>query len=108
MRLSTLMKVADALQEPLEELVSGLELSRREESELVGIAETDRRLLELLRAHRGELTATASQIAVMMGCSERAFWNAVDRQERACRLEIERRRGRGKSNTYRLRLKSWR
>lgn len=106
-RFSTLIKVADALQEPLEELVLGLGkgLEREAAVELVGIADTDRKLLELLGAHRGELKATAPEIATMMGCSERALWDAVKRQEKAQRLEVERRRGRGKSNTYRLRLK---
>jgi len=116
-RLSTLMKLALALGEPLEGLVHGLELGWKGEEEKgkegerergtqpVKIAKTDRKLLDLLMVHGGELTATAPQIAAMIGCSERAFWDAVKRQERARRLEVERRRGRGKSDTFRLRLK---
>lgn len=91
-KLLTWLKLAGALEQPLEEILAGLELEKIKaevdvDIEIYEIPETDRRLLRFLKHHRGGVTATAPQLARALGCSERAVWDAIRRQDRK-RIEL--------------------
>jgi len=105
-KLGTWLKLARALEQPLEELLAGLELEQTLKAEvdvemLYEMPETDQKLLRFLKHYRGGVAATAPQLARALGCSERAVWDAIKRQD-GLRIEVQRRKGRDKPNTYRL------